>query len=516
MTIFVLVPGMFTGAHVWRETAGRLAAAGAEAHAVRLTGLDAALRPAGRDVDLETHIADVVAVIDSLGTTGRKLVLVGHDYGIHPALGAADRRVGCVDRIVYLDSGMPGDGVPAVAAVPDRSLRGRTAGGDGDLASGEVLPPPATREEWRRWGSTEGVPGPALDRLTVLAAPQPMATLLQPLRLTGAVHPVPATGILCTGNGATIETVQMMVDRGDPTLRELAEARVASFELPTGHWPMLSMPAELADVLLRAGAGEGHRLTLPDASEPPAHLRPFPLDVPETPRERHGNVDLYLPADAEAPRPVVLFVHGGPVPADARPTPRDWPTLRGYAHCAAAGGAVAAVVDHRLHSLDDYEHAAADVAAAMEQVRADPRVDADRAALWFFSAGGPIAAPWLDAPPPWLRCLAATYPVLGPLPGWGLTDSRFDPARAVANAGDLPVVLTRVGLETPAIAATVEGFLASAEECGADVDVVDVPHGRHAFETVDPTDESRDAIRRAMRAVLGRLGVPGTGFPTEA
>lgn len=106
--------------------------------------------------------------------------------------------------------------------------------------------------------------------------------------------------------------------------------------------------------------------------------------------------------------------------------------------------------------------------------------------------------------------------MLGPLPGWGLTDSRFDPARAVANAGDLPVVLTRVGLETPAIAATVEGFLASAEECGADVDVVDVPHGHHAFETVDPTDESRDAIRRAMRAVLGRLGVPGTGFPTEA
>ncbi|MFF8586324.1 alpha/beta fold hydrolase [Streptomyces althioticus] len=516
MTIFVLVPGMFTGAHVWRETAGRLAAAGAEAHAVRLTGLDAALRPAGRDVDLETHIADVVAVIDSLGTTGRKLVLVGHDYGIHPALGAADRRLGRVDRVVYLDSGMPRDGVPAVAAVPDRSLHGRTAGGDGDLASGEVLPPPATREEWRRWGSTEGVPGPALDRLTALAAPQPMATLLQPLRLTGAVHPVPATGILCTGNGATIETVQMMVDRGDPTLRELAEARVAFFELPTGHWPMLSMPAELADVLLRAGAGEGHRLTLPDASEPPAHLRPFPLDVPETPRERHGNVDLYLPAGAEAPRPVVLFVHGGPVPADARPTPRDWPTLRGYAHCAAAGGAVAAVVDHRLHSLDDYEHAAADVAAAMEQVRADPRVDADRAALWFFSAGGPIAAPWLDAPPPWLRCLAATYPVFGPLPGWGLTDSRFDPARAVANAGDLPVVLTRVGLETPAIAATVEGFLASAEECGADVDVVDVPHGRHAFETVDPTDESRDAIRRAVRAVLGRLGVPGTGFPTEA
>ncbi len=61
----------------------------------------------------------------------------------------------------------------------------------------------------------------------------------------------------------------------------------------------------------------------------------------------------------------------------------------------------------------------------------------------------------------------------------------------------------------PAIAATVEQFLAAAEDCGADVDVIDVPHGRHAFETVDLTDESRDAVRRAMRAVLGRLGLPG-------
>ncbi|MEU0913174.1 alpha/beta hydrolase [Streptomyces althioticus] len=515
MTIFVLVPGMFTGAHVWQETADRLTAAGAEAHAVRLTGLDAALRPAGGDVDLETHIADVVAVIDSLGATGRKLVLAGHDYGIHPALGAADRRAERVDRIVYLDSGMPRDGVPAMAAVPGRSLRGRTAGGDGSFTSGDVLPPPAASEEWRRWGSTEGVPGPALDRLTAMAAPQPTATLLQPLRLTGAADAVAATGILCTGNGASIEMVQMMVDRGDPALRELADARVTFFELPTGHWPMLSLPAELADVLRRAAAGEGHRLSPVDASEPPAHLRPFLLDVPEARRERHGNVDLYLP-DARTPRPAVLFVHGGPVPADARPTPRDWPALKGYAHCAAEGGAVAAVVDHSLHTLDDYGRAAADVAAAVEQVRADPRVDADRAALWFFSGGGPLAAPWLDAPPPWLRCLAATYPVFGPLPGWGATDSRFDPARAVANADGLPVVLTRVGQETPAIAATVEEFLASAVECGADVDVVDVPHGRHAFETVDRTDESRDAVRRAMRAVLGRLGVSDTGFPTEA
>ncbi|MCO4694485.1 alpha/beta hydrolase [Streptomyces sp. RO-S4] len=46
------------------------------------------------------------------------------------------------------------------------------------------------------------------------------------------------------------------------------------------------------------------------------------------------------------------------------------------------------------------------------------------------------------------------------------------------------------------------------DECGADGDVVDEPHGHHAFDTVDFTDESRDAVRRAMGAVLDRPG-PG-------
>ncbi len=237
----------------------------------------------------------------------------------------------------------------------------------------------------------------------------------------------------------------------------------------------------------------------------PAHLRPFLLDVPELPRERIGTVDLYLPAHAEAPRPAVVFVHGGPVPAGARPTPRDWPTLTGYARYAAGEGVVGVTLDHRLHDVADYERAAGDVAAAVERVRADPRVDADRIALWFFSGGGLLAADWLAAPPAWLRCLAATYPVLAPLPNWGLPGGRFRPAEAVAQAGALPVVLTRVGLESPEIAATVEEFLATATGCGAHVEVVDVPNGHHGFETRDPTDESREAVHHAMRTVLGRL-----------
>ncbi|MER5281101.1 alpha/beta fold hydrolase [Streptomyces sp. NPDC002809] len=506
MTEFILVPGMFTGAHVWAELAACLVPAGAGVHTVALTGLGGPPGAATDGIDLETHIEDVLALIDSVSAEAgpdREIVLVGHDYGVHPVLGAADRRAERIGRIVCLDTGPGRNGVPALAAVADPSVREKVAGHTGAGGADRGLAAPA-RDEWQRWGSTAGIPEAALDRLTALASPQPLRTLLQPLRLSGEVASVPVTGVLCNGNGSSVEMVQRRVDLGDPVFLALADPQVSFFELPTGHWPMLSLPAELAEVLLRAAAGEGHRLVAPGSAEPPAHLRPFLLDVPEIPHERTGNVDLYLP-EADGPRPAVLFVHGGPVPAGVRPTPRDWPALKGYARYAAAEGAVGVTFDHRLHDMADYPRAAVDVAAAVELVRADPRVDPDRIALWFLSGGGLLTADWLRKPPPWLRCLAASYPILVPLPGWGPVDGRFHPVDAVAGAGALPVVITRAGRESPEIAATVEEFLAAAGKCEADVEVVDVPNGRHAFETLDPTEESREAVHHAMRSVLAHL-----------
>nr|WSW65439.1 alpha/beta hydrolase [Streptomyces sp. NBC_00995] len=507
MTEFILVPGMFTGAHVWEETAAHLVSAGTGAHAVNLTGLGGTRGGAPGTIDLETHIADVLAVIDSVAAGTRPqdgIVLVAHGYGSYPALGAADRRAERIGRIVLLDTGPGQNGVPALATVPDPALREDLAGRAAAEGAGEDLAPPA-RDAWRRWGSTAGIPEAVLDRLTGLASPQPLATLLQPLRLTGAAGALPVTGVLCDANGSNISMVQQRVDFGDPALLPLAGPQVSFFELPTGHWPMLSLPAELADVLLRAAAGEGHHLVPPGSGELPAHLRPFVVEVPELPHERTGNVDLY-PPDAEGPRPAVMFVHGGPVPAGVAPTPRDWPLLRGYARYAAGQGMVGATLDHRLHDMADHPRAAADVAAAVERVRADPRVDAGRIALWFFSGGGLLSAPWLSRPPAWLRCLAASYPVLAPIPAWGHVDDRFRPARAVAGAGTLPLVITRVGREMPGIAATVEEFLTAAAAYGADTEVIDVPNGRHTFDALDRTEESREAVRHAMRSVRGHLG----------
>lgn len=231
----------------------------------------------------------------------------------------------------------------------------------------------------------------------------------------------------------------------------------------------------------------------------PPYLRPFVLDTPVVQAERHGNVDVYRPAGnpTSAEPPAVVFIHGGPIPADLRPTPRDWPVYVGYGSAAAERAVVGGVVDHRLHSDASYPTAAADVRAAVEKVRALDGVNGDRVGLWFFSGGGLLMAEWLADPPRWLRCVAATYPVLAPLPGRDVP-SLFQPTRALAHAGQLPLLLTRVGRERPEVNATVRQFMAAAHARAAPLSVIDVVDGQHGFDMLDHDDASRRAIREAL------------------
>ncbi|AGL17321.1 S9 family peptidase [Actinoplanes sp. N902-109] len=226
----------------------------------------------------------------------------------------------------------------------------------------------------------------------------------------------------------------------------------------------------------------------------------FVLPVPARDAVRRGAVDLYHPDDVDGPAPGVLIVHGGPIPAGVRPAPRDWPVFRAYASLLAARGLTAAVVDHELHEPAGYPASAANVRVAVGELRADPRVDSERVALWFFSGGGLLSADYLARPPVWLRAVALSCPVLEPLPGWPV-DARFRPVAAVTRAGGLPIVLTRVGRERPDIAPGVRNFVAAAP---AGLEIIDVPDGHHGFDTVDD-DASRTAVTAAVDRVRDLL-----------
>jgi acetyl esterase/lipase len=236
----------------------------------------------------------------------------------------------------------------------------------------------------------------------------------------------------------------------------------------------------------------------------PSYLQPFVLPVAKAPRHRDGRLDLYWPAQSGGERrPAIVFVHGGPIPADLQPSPRDWPVYAGYGSLAASRGVVGVTVDLRLHSDNHFPVAADDLAAAVAHVRAQAGVDPDRVALWFFSAGGLLTARWLSKPPQWLRCVAATYPILAPPAG--RLDARFRPVDAVRAAGELPILVTRVGRERPEVAAAVEAFIAEAELHKVKVEVIDVPEGQHGFDMLDHAEGSRAAVSQAMTWVVTAL-----------
>ena len=229
---------------------------------------------------------------------------------------------------------------------------------------------------------------------------------------------------------------------------------------------------------------------------------PFVLSPPPAPVERHGEVDLHLPA-GEGPFPAVVVMHGVPVPPGT-PDLRDVPLYRGYGALLAEQGLVAGLVNYRVNAFSEMPATADTLAAMVEQVRADPRVDADRVVLWFFSGGGLFTADWLRDPPPWLRGIAATYPLLVPLPGWEV-DKRFLPVEAVDSGAEVPLVLTRAGRDRAEVLAGIEAFLAAAEGAGRSVRLIEVPDGQHAFEILDRTERSGEAVLAARDAVVDLL-----------
>ncbi|MFF5173880.1 alpha/beta hydrolase [Micromonospora sp. NPDC000089] len=231
--------------------------------------------------------------------------------------------------------------------------------------------------------------------------------------------------------------------------------------------------------------------------------KPFVLSPPAAPVERHGSVDLHLPA-GDGPFPAVVVLHGAPLPPGT-PDCRDMPVFRGYGALLAEQGVVAGVVNYRVEDIAQLPATADGIAAMVEQVRADPRVDGDRVALWFFSGGGLFTGDWLRDPPPWLRAIALTYPLLVPFPEWGVEDKRFLPVEALGGTGRVPVVLTRAGQDMPLVLASIEAFLTAAERVDWPVQVLEVPDGGHSFDLLLPTEESRQAIRTARDAVVALL-----------
>lgn len=231
LSTFVLVHGAWHGGWCWDRVAPRLRAAGHEVHTPTLTGLSERAHLLSPMVGLETHIEDVVRVLDTLGLTG--VTLVGHSYAGQVITGVADRRPDAVAKRVYLDAFVGEDGEAARDLLPERVAH-HWAESAAERGFGWLVPV----RPLEVLGVTEQAD---LDWLSPRLTPHPWKTYTDPLRLTGAAARVPAAFIECV---SWMRVFQGHADRA-------RERGWPVHELETGHEAMVTAPAELAELLLR-------------------------------------------------------------------------------------------------------------------------------------------------------------------------------------------------------------------------------------------------------------------------
>ena len=211
MATFVLVHGGWAGSVVWRPT-----------------GIGARKHLLNREIDLDTHIQDVIGVVDDADLSD--FVLVGHSYGGMVISGAADRVPEKIASLVYLDAFVPESGQSSVSLLPPGAHLATVPG-----AEWLVAPIPSGSFGFKRpevialWEGKSG--------------PHPLATLTQPLQLTGGIGRVKQKMYILGTEPARFTQFYDKL-KNDPGW--------TVHTLPCTTFMQLEMPDELTAILLKA------------------------------------------------------------------------------------------------------------------------------------------------------------------------------------------------------------------------------------------------------------------------
>ena len=238
MSTFVLVHGAWVGGWCWQRVTPHLRAAGHDVVTPTLTGLGERSHLLRRDVGLDTHVQDIVNVLEFEDL--HEVILVGHSYGGLVVTGVAERVPHRVGRLVYVDAWFPIDEDRSMAELAHRYL-------PGFLDPLEAL----TQTEGQGWmvptpGGPE-YPLPLTDAdlewVRAHVTPHPARTLYDQV-VTGnpAAAGLPHTYIVCPMPGQPA--------RFAPFAERAQRNGWACHELFVGHFAFVTMPAELSALLV--------------------------------------------------------------------------------------------------------------------------------------------------------------------------------------------------------------------------------------------------------------------------
>jgi pimeloyl-ACP methyl ester carboxylesterase len=197
---------------MWARLAQLLRAQGHEVFTPSMTGIGERAHLASSAVNLRLHIEDILQVIAYERLSD--FVLVGHSYGGMVVTGVADRVADKVRTLVYLDAFVPRDG-EALIDLARPEMRAAIQ----DLKDSIPPLPP------QRQGMTD---------------PQPIGTFKEKVSLKGNYRGK-KTYIFCSGYSPTSFSGFAAAAKADKSWQY--------HELPTHHYPQISLPRELAAIL---------------------------------------------------------------------------------------------------------------------------------------------------------------------------------------------------------------------------------------------------------------------------
>src|SRR5262245_1350244 len=229
---FVLVHGAWHGGWCWRRVADLLEKKGHEVYTPTLTGVGDRSHLMSKDINLDTHITDIVNLIKWEDL--RDICLVVHSYGGWPASGAIEHTPHRIPSNGWPDALKPEDGQRGFDFASEFSRRALQEA----VARGEAGRPAPKAEAFfvnerdRAWVDSK-------------MTPQPNGVALQPIKLTGAREKV--------AKKTYIRATKYPQPAFDKAYAECkADKSWRTFETTAaGHDVMVDTPEWLVDILLQ-------------------------------------------------------------------------------------------------------------------------------------------------------------------------------------------------------------------------------------------------------------------------
>lgn len=227
----ILIPGLWLNGSSWDAVVPAIEGAGHRAWPLTLPGMES--HAASRSgVALRDHVKAVVGAIDE---ADGEVLLVGHSAGSGIGHAAVDARPERVARAVYVGGFPTPDGSALLDGLP--------------ATNGEVPMP-----DWVEVGEEANIADfdeELLASFYAKAIPVPEGVVTQPQELRNPRrYEVPITAV-CTEY--TAEDLRGWVREGEEQVSEFARIRQVDYvDLPGGHWPQITQPERLAEVLLEA------------------------------------------------------------------------------------------------------------------------------------------------------------------------------------------------------------------------------------------------------------------------